>query len=117
MKSFFTIAVLFTVLHLHAQQKDTIEQYAAMKVNWGDLFFETTIEIDYGEQGFTGFRNRLKDTVTGKLIKFKSPVEALNYMGKQGWKLVNTVSNNTDNSSYIYIFKKEIMIPTTKEWF
>jgi len=115
MKYFHTIAALFIVIHLNAQQKETIEQYCAMKTYWGGFLTEATIEIDYGQEGFTGFRNRLKDTITGKIIKFKSPVEALNYMGKQGWKLVNTVSNSTDNSSYIYIFKKEMLILATKE--
>jgi hypothetical protein len=45
----------------------------------------------------------------GKLKKFNSVIDALNYLGKMGWKLVNAypVYNGSSSNIYHYVFKKD----------
>lgn len=67
------------------------------------------ISIDYGEHQSIWKDDRLKDEETGKVKSFNSIVDALNYMGEQGWKLAQayTVTMSGQNASH-YLFKKEI---------
>lgn len=104
MKTIFTIFCLFILNQSYAQQETSrIEQYCSVLVSSG--WKTVSISIDYGEGA-----NYLKDEV-GK--SFKSVIAALNYMGKNGWKLVNAFlvyrakSDSRDLSDYIYVFKKE----------
>jgi hypothetical protein len=110
MKHFF-IATMFFVMAVFgkAQQTTTIEQYCTMKIYYSIIADGTTVTIDEGNDDDVMHRigKRLRDS-SNNLIRFKSPVDALNYMGKQGWKLVHTVSNSTDNSDYLYLFKREV---------
>ena len=52
--------------------------------------------------------NRLRDEETGKLKKFNTITDALNYLGSQGWMLVNAypVTEGSNNSIIIIYFKK-----------
>jgi hypothetical protein len=74
-------------------QTDTsrIDQFCEMTAQ-GRLFSnKITIDIDFGEgRSLFSFKdNRIKDEVSGKVKKFKSTVDALNYLGGKGWKLLN----------------------------
>ncbi len=110
MKHLFTTTLLFMAVFAMAQQPNTIEQYCTMKIYYSVITDGATITIDEGKDDVVMHRigKRLRDS-SNNLIRFKSPVDALNYMGKLGWKLVHTVSNNTDNSEYLYLFRREIM--------
>ncbi|QNA44429.1 hypothetical protein [Lacibacter sediminis] len=96
-------------LFVMAQQTNTIEQYCTVKIYYSIITEGTTITIDEGNDDDVMHRlgKRLRDS-SNNLIRFKSAVDALNYMGKQGWKLVHAVSNSTDNSDYLYLFKREV---------
>ena len=110
MKHFLvSISFLLIVHFLSAQESATIEQYCAVKVFWNAFAGEASIAVDDGtkEEAMTIFSQRLRDS-SNRVIKFKSRVDALNYMGKQGWKMVHVVSNNTDNTEYVYLFRKEV---------
>ncbi len=104
-----TTLLFFMTAFVMAQQSNTIEQYCSMKIYYSIITDGTTITIDEGKDDDVMHRlsKRLRDS-SNNLIRFKSPVDALNYMGKQGWKLVHTVSNSTDNSDYLYLFKREV---------
>lgn len=52
------------------------------------LSTKVTITIDFGETKNVWKDNRLKDEVTGKVQVFNSMVDALNYMGEDGWEFV-----------------------------
>ena len=106
---FITTLLSLMVAFALAQQANTIEQYCTMKIYYSIIADGTTITIDEGKDDDVMHRlsKRLRDS-SNNFIRFKSPVDALNYMGKQGWKLVHTVSNSADNSNYLYLFKKEV---------
>lgn len=110
MKHFLgTISLLLTVQFSSAQDSATIEQYCSVQVFWNAFTNEASIAIDDGskEEAITLFGTRLRDS-SNRIVRFKSRVDALNYMGKQGWKMVHVVSSNTDNTGHIYFFKKEV---------
>ena len=92
-------------------QSDTskVEQYCEL-VAQGKLFSrKVTIDINFGEERklFAG-DTRLKDEVTGKVRNFNSVTDALNYMGLQGWTLLNAfpVSQPSGPQVYHFYFKK-----------
>ena len=68
---------------------------------------EVTIAVDYGDN--PNNRKRLRDK-KGDVIKFSSVIDALNFQGEQGWKLVNAFPvSGASNSApqYTYVFKRE----------
>lgn len=108
-KQIFTI-VLFTSIALTASAQDTtmVEQYCKMIVTGRVLSTKVNIDLDFGEERkLFGGDTRLKDDLTGKLKKFNSTVDALNYMGAQGWTLINAFPiKDVDSFVYHYYFKK-----------
>jgi hypothetical protein len=110
MKHFLAIIFLLGFVHfVRAQEHPTVEQYCSVKVFWNAFSSEASIAIDDGTkaEALNMFSQRLRDS-TNRVVKFKSRVDALNYMGKQGWKMVHVVSSNTDNTEYVYLFRKEV---------
>ena len=104
---FFIAVVLLSSIQTYAQ-KDTskVEQYCEIVSTPRLLSSKVTIDIDYGEARSIWRDNRVKSD-DGRLKKFNTVIDALNYMGKDGWTLVNafpTVSGNTQ--TYHYVFKK-----------
>ncbi|MEP6700157.1 MAG: hypothetical protein ABJA85_02530 [Bacteroidota bacterium] len=93
-------------------QKDTtrVEQYCEVVATGRLLSNKVTIDIDYGEERSIWKDNRLKDD-NGKLKKFNTVIDAINYLGKSGWTLVNAfpVSANNAPMVYHYVFKKEFL--------
>ncbi len=88
-----------------------VEQYCELVAQARILSRKVNIDIDYGDERKFFKDYRLKDE-TGKLKKFNSIVDALNYMGQHGWKLVNAFlvsegSGSAINNVYHYVFKKE----------
>ena len=69
----------------------------------------TTVEADFGQKKGAFHDLRLKDKETGKVITFNSMVDALNYMGNQGWELVQTYQEKVeDRVVHHWILKKQI---------
>jgi hypothetical protein len=69
----------------------------------------TTVEADFGQKKVPLQDNRLKDKQTGKVITFHSIVDALNYMGEQGWELVQTYQEKVeDRVVHHWILKKRV---------
>jgi len=67
---------------------------------------EVTISIDYGQERSFWKDNRLKDE-NGKIQSFNSMVDALNYMGNQGWEFVEAYVITFGNQNvYHYLLKK-----------
>ncbi len=89
---------------------DKVEQYCEVVATPRLLSTKVTIDIDYGEERSIWRDNRLK-TDNGKLKKFNTVIDALNYMGKDGWILVNAFPTTPANSNpvYHYVFKKLIL--------
>lgn len=107
MKKIFFASLLFMSMHSFAQDTTKVEQYCEVIAN-GRLFSnKVTIDVDYGEERSIWKDHRLKDE-EGRLKKFNTTIDALNYLGKMGWKLVNAypVNVNGGSTSYHYVFKK-----------
>lgn len=49
------------------------------------LSTKVTVSVDYGEERSYFQDTRMKDEQTGKVQSFNSMVDALNYMGNNGW--------------------------------
>jgi hypothetical protein len=117
MKKAILIFCFFVTFKSYAQ-KDTgrVEQYCEVVATGRFLSNKVTIDIDYGEERSIWKDNRIKDD-NGKLKKFNSVIDAINYLGKSGWKLVNAfpVSSGSNNGSiYHYVFKKEFLKTETE---
>ena len=110
MKKLIFTLVLFMSIALMAPAQDTtmVEQYCKMIVTGRVLSAKVNIDLDFGEERkLFGGDTRLRDDLTGKLKKFNSTVDALNYMGAQGWTLVNAFPiKEVDSFIYHYYFKK-----------
>lgn len=85
-----------------------MEQYCEVVATGKLLSNKVTIDIDYGEERSIWKDHRIKDD-NGKFKKFNSVIDAINYLGKLGWKLVNAFPVSTGNGPmvYHYVFKKE----------
>ena len=91
-----------------AQDTTKVEQYCEVVATGRLLSNKVTIDIDYGDEKSFWKDNRLKDE-DGKLKKFNTVIDALNYLGKSGWKLVNAFPVTAGGGSpnvYHYVFKK-----------
>jgi hypothetical protein len=111
MKKLIVAVVLLTSFRAFSQDTTMVEQYCRLE-STGRLFSnKVTIEVDFGDSRRVFGDYRLRDEETGKLKKFNSITDALNYMGSQGWSLVNafpvmTGGASSSVSSYHYYFKK-----------
>ena len=69
---------------------------------------KVTIVVDFGEEKNVWKDNRLKDEVTGKVQVFNSMVDALNYMGDNGWEFVQAyIVTMGQQNVYHWLLKKE----------
>lgn len=67
---------------------------------------KVTVVIDYGEETKFFSDNRLRDEETGKVHAFNSMVDALNYMGSNGWEFVQAyVVTNGQQNVYRWLLK------------
>src|SRR5919199_1217588 len=105
-KLLITTALLTCILLARAQK---VEQYCEMTAVQKILSRKVTIDIDNGEERklFSFKDTRVKDEL-GKVKSFNSIVDALNYMGRLGWKLVNAFPV-LENNQYVYhyVFRRE----------
>jgi len=110
MKKVFFLIVLFQLVTLISfAQTDTtkIEQYCQVIVTPKLLSNKVTIDIDFGEEKPFWADNRLR-SYDGRLKKFNTVVDAMNFMGKDGWVFINAypVFNGNVNV-YHFAFRKQ----------
>ncbi len=91
-----------------AQDTTMVEQYCRLVAQNRLLSNRVNIDVDYGDERKLFSDNRMRDEETGRLKKFNTVVDALNYMGAQGWILVNAfpVLDGSNNTTLHYYFKK-----------
>lgn len=71
------------------------------------LSTKITVKIDFGEHMKAFADNRLTDPATGKVRVFNSMVDALNFMGKEGWECIQAYNVLVGDVNYIhYLMKK-----------
>jgi len=110
MKNIFILVIALSVSYASFAQTDTskIEQYCQVIATPRLFSNKVTIDIDFGEE-----KSYLKDdqlkTYDGKLKKFNTIIDALNFMGRDGWVFINAYPVQLANTEiYHFAFKKQI---------
>jgi hypothetical protein len=116
MKKLLLIAALCLPLFA-AAQSDTSknkakEQYCMVVATGRMLSTKVDITVDFGQETkiFSFQDTRLKDE-QGKVIKFNSVIDALNYMAQQGWEFVNAypLSEGSGGGKVLnYVLKRKL---------
>ena len=92
-----------------AQQKQiqtTYNAYCEVTINNGRMDQFTIMTFDFG---YTRYPNALLYDEKGQPIKFRSPMDAVNYLGERGWRLVTTYySNDSKGQLRHYILEKKV---------
>lgn len=87
-----------------AQDTTKVEQYCRL-VSINKLFSnKVNIDVDFGDERKFFTDNRLRDEETGKVKKFNTVVDALNYMGSQGWSLINAFPVVEGSTSTLHFY-------------
>ena len=87
----------------------TIEVFCDLVSTKKFLGTEESITINYGNRDSLWLDQKIQILTASELKKYNSIIDALNYMGNEGWKTISSYS--TSYNSYIvehYILKKEI---------
>ena len=108
MKKVLIISLVLLASFASFAQSDTskVEQYCQVIATPRLLSNKVTIDIDFGEEKSFWSNNRLK-TLDGKLKKFNTVIDALNFMGREGWSFINAYPVNNGNIEvYHFAFKK-----------
>lgn len=72
------------------------------------LSTKVTITVDFGQAKNIWKDNRLKDEITGKVQVINSMVDALNYMGEDGWEFVQAyIVTIGQQNVYHWLLKKK----------
>ncbi len=90
-------------------ENDKIEVFCDLISKKKFLGIDESISINYGNRDSLWIDNKIYTLMSNDLKKFNSIIDALNYMGNEGWKAINSYS--TSENSYTiehYILKKEI---------
>ncbi|MEO6149588.1 MAG: hypothetical protein ABIN95_07520 [Mucilaginibacter sp.] len=97
---FFLLAPFFCLAQTDVAPPKTTEQYCMVIATPKFFSSKVTIEVDYGQPTKFFSDQRLKDE-SGKVMSFNTTIDALNYMGSQGWLFVNayTLPSTTSTST------------------
>ena len=106
-KILILLVVLLSGLASFAQTDTSkVEQYCQVIALPRLLSNKVTIDIDFGDEKSIWRDGRLK-TFDGKLKKFSTIIDALNYMGMDGWIFINAYPVGIgENVTYHFAFKK-----------
>jgi hypothetical protein len=108
MKKFLIGAFILVSLTGFAQDTTKVEQYCRLVAYNKLLSNKVNIDVDFGQERKFFTDNRLRDEETGKVKKFNTVTDALNYLGSQGWVLVNAYPVTEGSSSYLYFYFKKL---------
>jgi hypothetical protein len=100
--------VLLSSVVLNAQcDTSKVEQYCQVIATPRLLSNKVTIDIDFGDEKSFWRDTRLK-TDAGKLKKFNTIIDAMNYMGREGWIFINAFPvRMAETEIYHFAFKKQ----------
>jgi hypothetical protein len=81
---------------------------------------KVTVQIDFGQVQKFFSDNRYKDPATGKPFVFNSMIDALNFMGKDGWEFVQAYvvtegGGTTAQNVYHFLLKKQTLLIEKQE--
>jgi hypothetical protein len=100
-------AMIFICAYTMAQSNTTRYIYCELIGVSKMLSSKIIVTIDFGQYDKFFVDKRLKDE-TGKPIEFNSMIDAMNFMGDDGWEFVQAFVVSSGQSSYVYhwILKK-----------
>ena len=102
----FSIILLATYTTFAQTDTSKIEQYCQVIATPRLLSNKVTISIDFGEEKSIWSDNRIKN-IDGKIKKFNTVIDALNFMGREGWSFINAFPVITGTTTiYHFAFKK-----------
>ena len=112
-----TLLLLLICLTVHAtsvaqtdepKSKESKFVYCELVGTQKFLSTKVTIAVDFGEAKNMWKDNRLKDEITGKVQVFNSMIDALNYMGEDGWEFVQAyIVTMGQQNVYHWLLKKQ----------
>lgn len=109
MKKLVIISIVLLNSIVSTAQNDTsgVEQYCQVIATPRLLSNRVTIDIDFGEEKSFWRDTRLK-TDGGKIKKFNTVIDAINYMGREGWIFINAFPVRMGETEiYHFAFKKQ----------
>ena len=109
MKKLLTLGIFLVSTLIANAQADTskVEQYCQLIASPRLLSNKVTIDIDYGDEKSFWRDNRLK-TDEGKIKKFNTIIDAMNYMGRDGWIFINAYPVQMGQAEiFHFAFKKQ----------
>jgi hypothetical protein len=114
-KIVFLSMVLLCAIAVHAQADTSrIEQYCQLIATQRILSNKVTIDIDFGEEK-SFWRDTRLTNYDGKIKKFNTIIDAMNYMGKEGWLFVNAYPVHLAGTEiFHFAFKKQFPIADIK---
>ena len=79
---------------------------------------KVTIEVDFGQE--KGFWARLTgdpmlDPQTGRPRAFNSMIDAMNFMGSQGWQFVNAYAVTIKDSNVYHYVMRKLVYPNQQQ--
>jgi hypothetical protein len=110
MKKLFIITLfILGSLHLFAQTDSVkVEQFCQLIATPRLLSNKVTIDIDFGDEKKFWSDTRLR-AYDGKVRKFNTIIDAMNFMGKEGWSFINAYPVKFgDSEVFHFAFKKLI---------
>lgn len=107
MKTLIILILMFVNISLFAQEKPKYI-YCEILGFQKMLSNKVAIQISFGQKLLFFSDRRLKDPKTGKNRVFNSMIDALNYMGKNGWEFEQAYIVRIQNQNvYHYLMKKD----------
>ena len=110
MKRILLLIVCFSVSSYTYSQKDTVQTYMYAEIlgfSW--LGNKVNVSVDFGQKKSIWKPYDYMTDSNGKLISFNSMIDAMNYMGLDGWEFVQAYVVTTGNQNvYHWLLKKRI---------
>jgi hypothetical protein len=109
MKRLLIIGIFLIITKVSNAQTDSskVEQYCQLIATPRLLSNKVTIDIDFGDEKSYWQDNRLR-TEQGKIKKFNTIIDAMNYMGRDGWIFINAYPvRNGQTEIFHFAFKKQ----------
>lgn len=114
MKKLLIIIVLALAIPLYGQDTTHIKSndsflYAELKGFVRPFSDKVNVTIDFG-QNTTFFEDKRLRDESGKVITFNSMVDAMNWMGEQGWEFVQAyVVSSKDENTFHWVLKLNLI--------
>lgn len=108
MKKLTTLLVFVLLLASSALYGQTNPKFLYCEIgvteNYSRITKQSLVKVDFGSKELTtAIGNTMLDPQTGKFMAFRSPVDALNYLGRTGWELLQTYTSPAISKDDLYI--------------